>query len=109
MSTVPDSGSHWNAGRVAVLVSGAVVALIGVGLVLGGLALALAHGFARDSDGYYTTGTERLSTGTHALTVEDVDLGKRRRRPRARGRSRHRARACRAARRTTRFRRDRPP
>ena len=75
MSTVPDSGSHWNAGRVAVLVSGAVVSLVGVGLVLGGLALALAHGVARDSDGYYTTGTERLSTGTHALTVEDVDLG----------------------------------
>jgi hypothetical protein len=75
MSSVPDSGSHWNAGRIAVLLSGSVVALIGVCLVLGGLALTLAHGFARDSDGYYTTGTERLETGTYALTVENVDLG----------------------------------
>ncbi len=75
MSSVPEHESHWNAGRVAILLSGSVVSFIGVALLLGGLALGLAHGFARDSDGYFTTGTERLSTGTHALTVEDVDLG----------------------------------
>jgi hypothetical protein len=75
MSSVNGSDSHWNAGRVAVLLSGSVVSVIGVCLVLGGLALGLAHGFARDSDGYYTTGTERLETRTYALTVEDVDLG----------------------------------
>ena len=43
--------------------------------MLGGLALILAHAFARDSDGYYTTGTERLATSTYALTAEDIDLG----------------------------------
>jgi len=75
MSSMPDNESHWNAGRVAVLLSGSVLAVIGVCLLLGGVALGLAHGFARDDDGYYTTGTERLETGTHAITVEDVDLG----------------------------------
>ena len=75
MSSTTDSSSHWNAGRIAVLLSGVVVSFIGVALVLGGLALALAHGLARDSDGFYTTGTERLETRTYALTVEDVDLG----------------------------------
>jgi hypothetical protein len=48
-----------------------------VALVLGGLALILAHASGRDSDGYYTTGTERLATGTYALTAEDIDLGSR--------------------------------
>jgi hypothetical protein len=60
---------------VIALVAGSILALIGVLLVLGGAALLLVHAFARDSDGYYTSGTERLSTPTRALTVEDVDLG----------------------------------
>ena len=75
MSSATPGESHWNAGRIAVLLSGCVVAFLGVALVLGGLAMVVAHGVARDSDGYYTTGTERLETRTHALTVEDVDLG----------------------------------
>jgi hypothetical protein len=62
---------------VAAVVLGSVASLIGVALLLGGLALILAHAFARDSDGYYTTGTERLATGTYALTAEDIDLGSR--------------------------------
>jgi hypothetical protein len=60
---------------VVAVVFGSLGALIGCALLLGGLALVLAHAFARDDDGYYTTDTERLSTGTYALTVEDVDLG----------------------------------
>jgi hypothetical protein len=65
----------WNAGRVVATVLGSLAALIGLALLLGGLALVLAHAFARDDDGYYTSDTERLSTGTHAITVEDIDLG----------------------------------
>jgi hypothetical protein len=71
-----DTGkTGWTAGRVVVLVLGSIAALLGVALVLGGVALILAHASGRDSDGYYTTGTERLATGTHALTAEDIDLG----------------------------------
>jgi hypothetical protein len=86
----PDAGSRpptappadadktgWTGGRVVAVVAGSIASLIGLALALGGLALILAHAFARDSDGYYTTGTERLATGTYALTVEDIDLGSR--------------------------------
>src|ERR671923_2396139 len=73
----PPSGDKpgWNAGRVVAVVFGSLAALIGCALLLGGLAVVLAHAFARDDDGYYTSDTERLSTGTYAITVEDVDLG----------------------------------
>jgi hypothetical protein len=60
---------------VVAVVFGSLGALIGLGLLLGGLALVLAQAFARDDDGYYTSDTERLSTPTHALTLEDIDLG----------------------------------
>jgi hypothetical protein len=67
----------WTAGRVVAMVLGSIAALLGVALVLGGLALILGYAFGRDSDGYYSTGTERLATRTYALTVEDIDLGSR--------------------------------
>ena len=67
--------SGWTAGRVVAVVVGSLAALLGVALVLGGVALILAHASGRDSDGYYTTGTERLATGAYALTAEDIDLG----------------------------------
>ena len=57
------------------MVLGSLAALIAIALLLGGAALIVAHASARDSDGYYTTGTERLATATYALTAEDIDLG----------------------------------
>ena len=57
------------------VVLGSIGALIGLGLLLAGLALVLAQAFARDDDGYYTSDTKRLATPTHALTLEDIDLG----------------------------------
>src|SRR6187399_2988345 len=66
---------RWTGGRVAALVSGIVLAFIGLALFAGGIGLLIVHGATRDDDGYYTTGTERLATGARALTVEDIDLG----------------------------------
>ena len=57
------------------VVFGSLGALIGLALLLAGLALVLAQAFARDDDGYYTSDTKRLATPTYALTVEDIDLG----------------------------------
>ena len=34
-----------------------------------------AHAFARDDDGYYTSGKERLEADSYAITTEDIDLG----------------------------------
>jgi hypothetical protein len=56
-------------------VAGSIVFLIGVALVLGGVALILAYATGRDSDGYYGTDSERLATPTYALTAENIDLG----------------------------------
>jgi hypothetical protein len=72
----PGAGNTgWTAGRVVAVVLGSIAALIALALLLGGAALIAAHAGARDSDGYYTTGTERLATATYALTAEDIDLG----------------------------------
>src|SRR3954468_4323833 len=74
----PPSGAGrtgWTAGRVAAVVLCSIAALIAIALLLGGAALIGAHASARDSDGSYTPGTERLATGTYALTAEDIDLG----------------------------------
>jgi hypothetical protein len=60
---------------VLAVVFGSLGALIGLALLLAGLALVLAQAFARDDDGYYTSDTKRLATPTYALTVEDIDLG----------------------------------
>ena len=65
----------WNAGRVVAVVFGSLGALLGLALLLAGLALVLAHAFARDDDGYYTSDSERLATAAYAITVEDIDLG----------------------------------
>jgi hypothetical protein len=71
----PESGSNWTAGRVFAVAGGSVMALIGIALLLGGLALVAAHAFARDVDGYYTTGTELLETDSYAIATDEIDLG----------------------------------
>jgi hypothetical protein len=63
------------AGRIVLIVAGALVALLGLGLVAGGGVLVWAHGTQRDASGYYTTSTEHFATSTYALT-SDVDLGR---------------------------------
>lgn len=73
--TEPKSGSRWTGGRVAALVGGSILALIGILLLCGGLALIAAHAFARDDDGYYTTDLERLETNSYAITTGEIDLG----------------------------------
>lgn len=56
-------------------VFGGLAALLGAALLLAGLAMVVASSVARDDDGYFSSDTERLSTGTYAITVEDLDLG----------------------------------
>jgi hypothetical protein len=65
-----------NAGRIAVVVTGAVAALISTALIVGGLA-ALWADSQQDSDGYLTTDSQRFEAGGRALATEnlDVDLG----------------------------------
>jgi hypothetical protein len=63
------------AGRVVALIAGSLLALLAAALIVGGAALLAAHLTQRDDDGFYTSPTTRLATGTYALTGEDIDLG----------------------------------
>ena len=61
------------AGRIVVIVVGAILALIGVALLAGGGAGMVAYATQR-TDGYFQTGTVRLATATYAVTSDRVDL-----------------------------------
>ena len=65
-----------NAGRIALIITGAITAVLASALLLGG-SLALYGEVEKDDDGYLTTDTHRFSADTRALATEnlDVDLG----------------------------------
>ena len=63
-------------GRVAGIVLISIGGLIGLTIMLGGLAAIGAHAFLRDDDGFYTTGDEQFGSSGYAITSDDVDLGR---------------------------------
>ena len=65
-----------NAGRIALIVTGALTALLATALLFGGAA-ALYGEVKKDDDGYLTSDAHRFDTGTRALATEnlDIDLG----------------------------------
>jgi hypothetical protein len=65
----------WGPGRAVALVGGSLLGLIALALAIAGIALVLAHATARDAAGFYTAPTERLTTGTYALTSEGLQIG----------------------------------
>ena len=60
--------------KIAAIVFGALAALIGFGVDVGGAVLVWAHATQRDATGFYTTSTQRFDTPTYALTSR-IDLG----------------------------------
>jgi len=66
-----------SAGKVVMAVIGAMLGLLAVGLLAAGGGLLWAYGTQRSADGYFTTRTTSLSTGTYALTSAEIDLGAR--------------------------------
>lgn len=60
--------------RVFILIVGCLLLLPGVGMVAGGGAMAIGYGVARNDDGYFEIGLDRLQTPTAAIRSEDVDL-----------------------------------
>jgi len=65
-----------NAGRIALIVTGALTALLATVLLFGGGA-ALYGEIKKDDDGYLTSEAHRFDTGTRALATDnlDIDLG----------------------------------
>jgi hypothetical protein len=67
--------SNWTGGRVVAMVLSSLAALIGLGFLLGGLALIGVHALARDDDGYYTSSKEELRSSGYAITADRINLG----------------------------------
>ena len=67
--------SNWTAGRVIGMVFASIGGLIGLALLLGGIAVLAAYAFGRDDDGYFNSDRQQLESATYAITTEDIDLG----------------------------------
>jgi hypothetical protein len=67
--------SNWTVGRVVGMVFASIGGLIGLALLVGGIAVIALYAFERDDDGYFTSDRERLDSATYAVTTEDIDLG----------------------------------
>jgi hypothetical protein len=61
------------ASRLIAMVFAAIGGLIGLALLVGGIAVLSAYLFDRD-DGYYSSDRQQLKSATHAITSEDIDL-----------------------------------
>src|SRR4051794_7734907 len=66
--------SNWTAGRVIGMVFTSIGGLIGLALLLGGIAVLAAYAFGRD-DGYFNSDRKQLDSPTYAITTENIDLG----------------------------------
>jgi hypothetical protein len=62
-------------GKIAAVVVGAILGLVGLGFLLGGSGLLWANETQRTDDGFFTTEEVSLSTDSYALTSAEVDLG----------------------------------
>ena len=61
--------------RLLTTIFGAFVALIGLAAVAAGGGVLLAHGIARDADGFYTSGLYEFDSPAYAISSEDVTFG----------------------------------
>jgi hypothetical protein len=62
-------------GKIAVVIVGVLVGLVGLGFLAGGGGLLWANETQRDADGFFTTGEVELSTESYAITSEEIALG----------------------------------
>ena len=62
-------------GRTAGIIGSSLLGLVGLLLLIGGLALIAVHAFARDDDGFYSTSDEQLRSAGFALATDEVDFG----------------------------------
>jgi len=57
------------------MVFASIGGLIGLALLVGGIAVLVAYALARDDDGYFNSDRRQLESATYAITTEDIDLG----------------------------------
>ena len=71
----PRPRSNWTASRVIGIVFASIGGLIGLALLVGGIAVLAAYAFGRDDDGYFNSDRQQLESATYAIITEDIDLG----------------------------------
>jgi hypothetical protein len=74
--TIPAARSRrrsWSGGRTALVVIGALLAVLGLASLAGG-GIATWAGDQRDGSGYFTAGPERFSTDSYALSTTSLDV-----------------------------------
>jgi hypothetical protein len=57
------------------MVFASIGGLIGLALLVGGIAVMAAFAFGRDDDGYFNSDRHQLESATYAITTENIDLG----------------------------------
>jgi hypothetical protein len=62
-------------GSTGLKVGGWILAVIGALILVVGVTLVVVHLTQRDSDGYYTSSTERVSAPGYAITAEALHIG----------------------------------
>jgi hypothetical protein len=67
--------SNWTASRVIGTVFASIGGLIGLALLVAGIAVLVAYAFGRDDDGYFNSDRKQLDSATYAITTGDIDLG----------------------------------
>jgi hypothetical protein len=67
--------SKWTASRVIGMIFASIGGLIGLALLVGGIAVLAAYAFGRDDDGYFNSDRQQLESTTYAISTEDIDLG----------------------------------
>ena len=65
------------AGRVVMIVIGALLALMGFGLLAGSAGALVGYGTHRDDDGFFRTPEVRLASPTYAIVSDRIDLSTR--------------------------------
>jgi hypothetical protein len=67
--------SNWTASRVIGMIFASLGGLIGLALLVGGIAVLAAYAFGRDDNGYFNSDRQQLESATYAITSGDIDLG----------------------------------
>src|SRR3954452_9724940 len=62
-------------GSTGLKVGGWILAIFGALLLIVGVTLVVIHLTQRDSDGYYTSSTERVAAPGYAITAEALQIG----------------------------------
>jgi hypothetical protein len=70
----PAARTPWTGGRIALLVVGSLLALVGLGIAAAGGFGLWAHTTQRDSNGYLMTSSERFATTSYALASTSLHV-----------------------------------